>query len=244
MSRAFNIQTKLGALLRSRLRRNNAYGSHVNTPIQFTSQDWHVNERIVELPFVYGQFEANGKGRQVLEFGCSHSLLPMQLAALGYTVTGIDLRSYPFTHPNFTFHQGNILDFPQSEAFDFITSVSVIEHIGLGAYLEEKREDDLERVILKLCSLLKPLGKLIITTPIGKAHANEFYRSFTYEEVVELFTRHKMGLEKEQFYCRSAAKIWLPCEQSEIAHVSNHIDDRGPTGVNGVGCFVWHRTVK
>lgn len=233
------IKKKVRSALLSRLRADDLYGQHVNTPIQFAHQEWHVNERIIELPFVCSQLAATGQNQRVLEFGCSRSLLAMQLASLGYQVTGVDLRSYPFNHPNFTFYQGNVLDFEESESFDYVTSISVIEHIGLGAYLEEKREDDLENVIIKLHSLLKPTGKLIVTVPVGQAHVNEFFRSFTRGELIELFTKNEMYLDVEQFYYRTAPKVWVPCEKDKIAHVSNHPDDREFTGVNGIGCFVW-----
>lgn len=233
------IKKKVRSALLSRLRADDLYGQHVNTPIQFAHQEWHVNERIIELPFVCSQLAATGQNQRVLEFGCSRSLLAMQLASLGYQVTGVDLRSYPFNHPNFTFYQGNVLDFEESESFDYVTSISVIEHIGLGAYLEEKREDDLENVIIKLHSLLKPTGKLIVTMPVGQAHVNKFFRSFAPDEITELFSRCNMDLEAEYFYHRAAPKVWQPCTKTEIKSVSNHPSDREHTGVNGIGCFVW-----
>ena len=69
-----------------------------------------VSERIVEYPLVFQQFAKMGKKVQtILDFGCVEDLLPIHLASLGYKVTGLDLRQYPFTHPNFEFVRADIL---------------------------------------------------------------------------------------------------------------------------------------
>lgn len=216
-------------------------GGYVNTPIRFIDQEWHVNERIVELPFVYSNLAADGYGHQVLEFGCSQSLLAIRLASMGYTVTGVDLRAYPFVHPNFTFYQGNIIDFEASETFDYIASVSVIEHIGLGAYLEEKSEDDLALIVAKLYSLLSPTGKLIMTVPVGIPHVNQFFRSFARAELTQLFSSAGFVQETARYYCRTEPKVWIPCEAETIDSVSNLRRANVVTGVNGVGCYVWRK---
>ena len=54
-----------------------------------------INERIVEIPFVFQNLILK-KGSKVLEFGCCQSSLAMQLASLGYRVTGVDFNDYEF----------------------------------------------------------------------------------------------------------------------------------------------------
>jgi 2-polyprenyl-3-methyl-5-hydroxy-6-metoxy-1,4-benzoquinol methylase len=60
-----------------------------------------VNERIIECPLVFKYINSNNG--KILDVGRYSSRLPIQLASMGYKVWGIDIRSYNFQHPNFTF---------------------------------------------------------------------------------------------------------------------------------------------
>lgn len=89
------------------------------------------SERIVEYPLLFQYLDKNW--RSILGFGCVDGLLSIRLACLGYMVTGLHLRQYPFTHPNFKFIQADILNWePQKDAYDCVISISTIEHVGLG----------------------------------------------------------------------------------------------------------------
>jgi len=63
------------------------------------------SERIVEYGWVLKNL---GDCNTILGVGCWGTLFPIQLASLGYKVIGIDLRQYPYTHPNFRFIQGDV----------------------------------------------------------------------------------------------------------------------------------------
>ena len=45
-----------------------------------------INSRIVEMPFVFQNIPDN-KQLKILDFGCSESALPIQLATMGYKIT-------------------------------------------------------------------------------------------------------------------------------------------------------------
>ncbi len=215
------------------------YSYFFNTPIRFDIHDWYTNERIVEIAFVHKNMPIDGHGKCVLEFGCSRSDLAIQLASLGYEVVGIDLRHYPFSHPRLNFHQKNILQFEEERKFDFITAISTLEHIGLGAYGEDHNQSDLYRVISKLQKLLKLDGKIIFTVPIGKSYKDEFLRSFTNDEILKLF--NELKLTNQAFFYRRAYKYWNPCNIESTKNISNARSDRGLTGINCVGCFVFSK---
>jgi len=213
--------------------------SYFNIPLKFTKTgDWHSNERMVEYPFVYNNIEFDGKGKKVLEFGCSKSYLALELASLGYEVIGIDLREYPFKYPNFVFKQTNILNVTEKD-FDYIISVSVIEHIGCNVYCTENKNTERTKVIDKIYDLLKVGGKLIVTVPVGIQSTDKMLHCFSYDEVRETFKKFK--LEKEFFYLKRRYKYWKPCTIEEISNVSNHQKHRKFTGGNSVGCFVFKK---
>ena len=91
------------------------------------------SERIIEYPLLFQYLDRNW--RSILDFGCVEDLLPIHLSSLGYNVTGLDFRSYPFTHSNLKFIQTDILSWEPPEAqYDCCISISTIEHVGLEGY--------------------------------------------------------------------------------------------------------------
>jgi 2-polyprenyl-3-methyl-5-hydroxy-6-metoxy-1,4-benzoquinol methylase len=212
-----------------------------NLPIKLSGGKWYTNERLVEMPFVYQALFSDATAKRALEFGCTRSWLAVQLAALGYEVTAVDLRPYQLAHPGLTFRQMNILDLEAPSGFDVITAVSVIEHIGTGAYGETAHDGDLLRVVERLIELLRPSGRLIITVPIGMSYQDEFLRSFTVEEVLKTFRDGRLNMVTERYYRRRDRMIWQEVNPEAMISIDNSRDVRGPTGVNGVGCFVWER---
>ncbi|MFQ5349975.1 MAG: class I SAM-dependent methyltransferase [Thermoanaerobaculia bacterium] len=217
------------------------FSTHFNTPVKFHGAGYQVNERIVELPFVFSRLPGDGRGRRLLEFGCTRSTLALSLASMGYEVTGVDLRPWAVEHPSFRFLQGNLLDLDLPQ-FDFVTSVSVIEHVGLGAYRENRDEGALAAVLERIAGLLAADGRAIVTVPCGQPSADDFLRSFAPAELLELCARCGLRPVEEQYFRRSELRYWSPCSAAELAEVPNAPDRRGRTGVNGVGCFVFARS--
>ncbi len=236
---------RLGQFFRTRLRPRKPtvseeripFERHFNAPLVITNTDWYVNERIVELPFIYAHLDPDGQGKRVLEFGCTRSHLALSLAALGYEVVGIDLRSYPFHHPNLRFLQMDILDFTDEVGFDYITAVSTIEHIGLGSYGEPPREAALAEVLAHLHTLLKSDGLFLLSTPVGRSHQDSFLRSFSWKELAALLRKSGFETAAQKFYYRDRLKFWHPCTLNDLETISNEQEQRGLTGVNGVACL-------
>jgi SAM-dependent methyltransferase len=144
------------------------------------------SERLVEYPLFFSHFDLAPGGR-VLEFGCVESLLTMQLASLGYKVTGFDFRPYPFEHENFEFIQGDIMEWQPREEFDAAVSISVVEHIGLSAYGDPQAERGDKVAVRKLFESLKPGGRLYLTVPAGRPpQEGGWYRVYDAEALREL----------------------------------------------------------
>lgn len=153
-----------------------------------------INERIVEHPWVFMNIGA-AVGR-VLDVGCCFSGLPLELAGLGFEVSGIDTQSYPLTHPNFRFVQGDICQSSLPDAyFDRVLAISTIEHIGLGHYgdpIDGSKDQDAMREIHRL---MKPQGKMILSVPFGEKKLTPGFRvydSSSFRELIGLFQIEKM----------------------------------------------------
>jgi hypothetical protein len=117
---------------------------------------------------------------RVLDFGGFESLLPLSLAALGHHVTVLDQRPYPFAHPNLQTVCRDIfgeLDGVPA-GFDAVVSISTIEHLGLGGYGDERRDDGDRLGVERLWSLIRPGGRLLATVPAGAPAVHNGYRVY------------------------------------------------------------------
>lgn len=126
-----------------------------------------ISERGIEYPLLFSYLPKGAE--KILDFGCVEDTLPIQLAMLGYDVTGMDFRDYPLMHDNFEFVRQDIFEWePIPNTYDVVTSVSTIEHVGLGSYQDPRADKGDRLAINKLFESLKSSGLLILTLPAGK----------------------------------------------------------------------------
>ena len=196
-----------------------------------------VSERIVEDPFVLQNINLK-KGAKILDFGCYGSIVPLQLANLGYKIFGVDYYSYPYQHPNFRFFQIDFLDNKfESEYFDAIYAISSLEHVGIGYYPVEKEGITDQRVANEFYRILNPGGKVLVTVPIGKRKTFRTLRVYDGAEIKSLFK--KFGFIKEEYYARKSLTIWKSVSYSEALSIPVPYNKHHTHEV--VGCFVFER---
>lgn len=146
-----------------------------------------VAEQIIENLLVFKNLRE--KDKTILDFGGFESVLPLQLMALGYRVTVLDQRKYPFLHPNLTVLCADIFDekFKIVEKFDIVISISTIEHLGLGYYGDSVVKDgDMEAVKI-IWNLVKEGGRLLASVPAGKPVITKKYRVYNEERIRTIF---------------------------------------------------------
>lgn len=167
---------------------------------------WSFNERIIERPFVFQNLPKKGR---ILDIGCSDSIMPIEIASLGYETYGNDLKKYPYRYPGFKFIQGDAfkLDFPDNY-FDAITCISTLEHVGLSKDFSGntgKRKDKL--LIEKIRKMLKKKGILMLTIPFGARRIleNKYTRIYDSEECRWLFSGFRR-IKQRYFYQKG--EIW------------------------------------
>jgi 2-polyprenyl-3-methyl-5-hydroxy-6-metoxy-1,4-benzoquinol methylase len=147
----------------------------------------NVNERIVEIPHVYRALARVEPGASVADVGAAESLVALSLAFLGYDVTAIDLRPYPFEHPRLRSVATPIEDWKHDGSFDAIVCLSTIEHVGLGAYGEDAKDERADLAAMKrMRELTKPGGVLALTTRFGSAGVDELQRTYDRDGLDEL----------------------------------------------------------
>ena len=144
------------------------------------------SERVIEYAILFKYLDLE-KGKHIFDFGCVEDILPIHLCSLGFKVTGMDFRLYPFYHKNFEFIQADILKWePKSEAFDAIVSISTVEHVGLSAYGDTLHKDGDKIAVEKLMKTLKTGGRLYLTVPAGKPCIERGYRVYDFNGIKEL----------------------------------------------------------
>ena len=82
--------------------------------------DLVISERIIELPLFHqwvGKIFPRPEGK-FLEIGHVASSTSLELASLGFNVTAIDLRDYPFTHKNLKSIKDDFLKHEFDKKFD------------------------------------------------------------------------------------------------------------------------------
>jgi len=144
-------------------------------------------DRLIEYPLLFQHLDLEPSRSHLLDFGCVEDLLPMHLCALGYRVTGLDFRPYPFRHERFDFIHADILSWePPSDHFDSAISISTIEHVGLGAYGDPRASDGDKIAVAKLLRAVKPGGRLFLTVPAGRAVTTSRMRIYDAPRLREL----------------------------------------------------------
>lgn len=199
------------------VKRRNNYLRKFNFPVKYNKKfgkewSWKTSERIVEHPFVLKNISEDRR-YSILDFGCAKSLLPLQLASLGHNVIGVDLRDYEFKHKNFKFFKGNLLDYKLEYKFDYIISISVLEHI-----------ENLTPIMEYFYYALRGNGKLIITVPMGDWREETDFKIFSIENINTLF--YAYNTLKERFF-GYYKRVWIPT----LYHKSKKL----------VGCFVFQK---
>jgi len=119
--------------------------------------------------------------------------------------TMIDIRPLPLTLQGLSFMKGDITKLPlPSDSIASLSSICVIEHIGLGRYGDPLDQFGTEKAAAELVRVLASGGDLYISVPIdanNKVYFNA-HRAFTRERVMELFKELKC-LEEKYIYGNS-----------------------------------------
>lgn len=84
-------------------------------------------------------------------------------------VTVIDIRPLDLDWPNFEFRQGSVVSLPYGDGeVHSLSSLHVIEHIGLGRYGDPVDAEGPWNAARELMRVLAPGGKLLIGVPVGR----------------------------------------------------------------------------
>ena len=118
--------------------------------------------------------------------------------------TMVDIRSLGVFLPNLTFKEGNLGNLPFKDGtIESLSSICVIEHIGLGRYGDPLEPWGSENSAGELKRVLKEGGDLYISVPIDTENTIYFnaHRAFTRDYVLSVFSPLKL-IEEKYIYNR------------------------------------------
>ena len=101
----------------------------------------------------------------------------------------VDIRPLTVTLPGLSFIKGSILDLPfKAGEIASLSSICVIEHIGLGRYGDPLDSFGSEKAFAELIRVLAPRGDLYISVPVDTENKVYFnaHRAFTRNYILEL----------------------------------------------------------
>ncbi|MBF0331519.1 MAG: class I SAM-dependent methyltransferase [Candidatus Omnitrophica bacterium] len=186
----------------------------------------YINERIIELPFVIQGLAGLKRGGKVLDVGCSESILPMQLAGLGYAVTGLDFRYYPFHFPGLGSCQSDATKMPfENGSFDAVTCVSMLEHVGIGHYDDPWHDDSGDtKVMGEIARVLQKDGLILLTVPFGVPTQGSLQRTYDPKRLEKILSGWRV--EEKRYFINAQDKgalndHWQECDEAKAATMNS-----------------------
>jgi SAM-dependent methyltransferase len=180
------------------------------------------SERDVETDFVKQHIP--GFGLKVIDIGGVGSSLARDLAREGHAVTVCDVLPYPGKHQNLALAQGDFLKWDcGSAAFDVVVLLSTIEHVGFGHYGDPVVRDGDKLAMRKVRQVLKPRGRVILTTPFtGQTRViEEFERWYDRQRLADLLDGFRLLVSEfwvPKLWFLGRCLRWAPASAEEAAN--------------------------
>jgi SAM-dependent methyltransferase len=193
-------------------------------PKYYGKQPLAPTDRYIEYPFAIRNLPK--LPARILDIGCAGSFFPLELAAMGYEVWGVDRREYSIIDKikfgNFYFVHSDILDYLKDSMlfWDAITCVSTLEHIGIGGRHGEAEKEDKDLEVIEYAKArLIPEGLFILTIPYGKARIiPQVQRIYDYNRVEAI--KKGFVVIAEEYYGFADNGGWYPASRLEC-EISN-----------------------
>jgi SAM-dependent methyltransferase len=157
-------------------------------PVYFFQDNW-----------AFGKIVAARPVRHV-DVGSHHKFVA--LLSMVVPVTMVDIRPLSLPVPTLQFQKGSIVELPfPDRSIPSVSSICVIEHIGLGRYGDPIDPHGTEKAAAELKRIVAPGGDLYISVPIEKQNRIYFdaNRAFTEEYVLQLFAPFEV-VERRYIY--------------------------------------------
>ncbi len=154
-------------------------------PIYFFQDCWLAKKIVENKPAHHYDVASNAKS-----IGLISQFVP---------VTMIDIRPLELKLDTLNFIKGSLLELPfPDNSIDSISSICVVEHIGLGRYGDPLDSFGSEKSIVELQRVTRQGGRIYITVPVDSESKICFnaHRTFTPDYIKSLFTNCELQEER------------------------------------------------
>lgn len=130
----------------------------------------------------------NAKPSYHVDVGSHHKYVALLSKVL--PVTMVDIRPLSLPLESLSFCQGSILDLPYEDGtVPSVSSLCVVEHIGLGRYGDPLDPNGTEKAIAELKRIVAPGGDLYLSIPLDDENRTYFnaHRAFSETYLISLF---------------------------------------------------------
>jgi SAM-dependent methyltransferase len=123
-----------------------------------------------------------------IDIGSQHKFVA--LLSKVFPLTMVDIRPLSLPLDTIKFVEGSILDLPfEDESIESLSSLCVVEHIGLGRYGDPLDPAGTEKAVAELKRVVKPEGHLYVSLPLDDSNRIYFnaHRAFKEDYILKLF---------------------------------------------------------
>ena len=127
-------------------------------------------------------------------------------------ITMVDIRPVEVNLEGLSFKEGSILKLPfEDDSIDSISSLCVVEHVGLGRYGDPVDPFGSEKAINELKRVVSAGGVILLSVPVDSQNRVYFnaHRAFTRDYILELFEGLEL-LEEKYIYGYSMVDRYEP----------------------------------
>ncbi|MDP4116657.1 MAG: DUF268 domain-containing protein [Bacteroidota bacterium] len=178
-----------------------------------------LNDKTDHTPMDYIYFYQDAWAcRKVFELKPAHhydigsSVKTIGILAQFVPVTMIDIRKVEHNLPDLNFQEGTILALPfKDNSVESISSLCVIEHIGLGRYGDAIDTNGSEKAIAELVRVTKQGGYILFSVPVEDKNSVYFnaQRTFSREFILAQFSKCEI-VEEKYIYNKRINANYLP----------------------------------
>lgn len=124
-------------------------------------------------------------------------------------VTMVDIRPLSLPLEGLNFRKGSILEMPYEDgSVPSVSSLCVVEHIGLGRYGDPLDPEGTEKALLELKRIVAPGGNLYLSIPLDTENRTYFnaHRAFSESYLLDQFLPFEVMDKKYIFGCEYGAE--------------------------------------
>lgn len=193
--------------------------------INYQMDTCFLDERVVEYPWIVSRLSS--KPGVLLDAGSclNYEFLIKNKKIINKKICVFDLapdaRCFRNLGVSYFFGDLRLLPFKDS-SFDYITSISTLEHVGMNnnflyikdSFYNEERKKSYLQVVKNFYAILKTGGKAYLSFPTGLKRNLNWMQVFDYNDIKEIIKIFSPQSYKESYFVYKD-KAWHPCEKEE-----------------------------